>query len=73
METVSRTSERIMKELHREADYALNSHSRDLVYETHGKAIMACDLGAISYEQFRELNNKLVRDGLNNYAKAKLE
>ena len=70
---MSSTSERIMKELHREADYALNSHSRDLVYQTHGKALMACDLGAISYAQFKELNQKLVVEGLNNYAKAKLK
>ena len=34
---------------------------------------MAHDLGAISYAQFKELNQKLVVDGLNNYAKAKLE
>jgi hypothetical protein len=70
---MSGTSERIMKELHREADYALRSHSRDLVYQTHGKALMACDLGAISYEQFKELNQKLVVDGLNNYAKSRLK
>ena len=73
MQIVSHTSERIMKELHREADYALKSHSRDLVYQTYGKALMAHDLGAISFRQFKELNQKLVVDGLNNYAKSKLE
>lgn len=67
------TNERLMKDLHYEADYALKSHSRNLVYQAYGKALMACDLGAISYRQFKELNQKLVVDGLNNYAKSKLE
>ena len=67
------TNERLMKDLHYEADYALKSHSRNLVYQAYGKALMACDLGAISFRQFKELNQKLVVDGLNNYAKSKLE
>ena len=71
--TDKETNERLMKDLHYEADYALKSHSRNLVYQAYGKALMACDLGAISYKQFKELNQKLVVDGLNNYAKAKLE
>lgn len=73
LSTDKETNERLMKDLHYEADYALKSHSRNLVYQAYGKALMACDLGAISYKQFKELNQKLVVDGLNNYAKAKLE
>lgn len=58
----------IFKQLDKEANYALNSHSRDLVYETYGKAKMAFNLKAISKQEFYSLNDKLVRDGLNNPA-----
>lgn len=58
----------IFEQLEKEADYALNSRSRDLVYETFGKAKMAFNLKAISKEEFYRLNDKLVRNGLNNPA-----
>lgn len=61
-------NEPIMQRLRREADYALNSHSRDLVYQTYGKACMAFDLGAITFGQYMELNEKLVKNGMNNPA-----
>lgn len=60
--------EPIMKRLHREADYALNSHSRDLVYQTYGKACMAFDLGAITFGQYMELQDKLIKNGVGNPA-----
>ncbi len=56
----------IFTQLKKESTYALDSRSRDLVYETYGKAKMALDLGAITAEEFRELNGMLVRDGINN-------
>lgn len=62
----------IYKNLNKEADYALNSHSCNLVYQTYGKALMAYKLGAISKEEFYALTDKLVKNGLNN-PKAALE
>ena len=38
--------------LEREAKYALNSHSRNLVCETYGAAKMAFELGSITKPQF---------------------
>ncbi len=62
----------IYKDLIKKADYALNSHSLDLVNETYGMTKMARHLNAITSEQFWELNEKLVRNGINN-PRAKLE
>lgn len=56
----------IYDELRKEAAYALQSHSRDLVYQTYGKASMARNLNAISKDEFSQLNTMLVRNGLNN-------
>lgn len=60
-------------QLRREAQYALNSHSRDLVYQTYGSALAAYKLGAITKPQFDELNNMLVVHGLNDPAHCKLD
>lgn len=49
----------------KDARYALNSINRDLVYQTYGAASMAYELGAITKEQFYDLNDMLIRDGLN--------
>lgn len=49
-----------------DAKYALKSHSRDLVYQTYGAAMMAYNLGAINRDQFYLLNDALVVNGLNN-------
>lgn len=62
----------IYKELKKEADYALNSHSCNLAYQTYGKALMAWELGAINDDEFYAINEKLVKNGLNN-PKAALE
>lgn len=59
--------------LKKEAQYVLNSHNRDLVYETYGAAKMAYELGAISHDEFYELNAMLVRNGLNDLAVSKLK
>lgn len=65
--------ENLFEELKRKAQYALNSLSRDLVYETYGMAKMAVNLNAITYDEFMVLNTMLVRDGLNNYRNVKLQ
>ena len=61
-------NEPIMKRLHREADHALNSHSRDMAFQTYGKACMAFDLGAITFGQYMELTEKLIKNGVGNPA-----
>lgn len=58
--------------LKRRAQYALNSKSKNLVYETFGAAKMARNLDAITHDQFMELNRMLVTEGLND-PKAGLE
>ena len=57
----------------KQATYALKSHSRDLVYEAFGAAKMARNLGAITSEQMKTLNDMLVRHGLNDLANCKLD
>lgn len=59
--------------LEREAKYALNSHSRNLVYQTFGAAKMAFELDAITKPQFYLLNDMLVVHGLNDPAHCYLE
>ena len=59
--------------LEHKAQYALRSHSRDLVYETFGAAKMAYQLEAITKEQFFWLNDMLVVHGLNDPAHCHLE
>lgn len=56
----------ITKELFRSAHYALNSHSRDLVFQIYGEAIMAYNLNVITKDGFFELCTMLVRNGINN-------
>lgn len=63
----------IFSRLEREAKYALNSHSRNLVYQTFGEAKMAFELGAITKPQFYLLNDMLVVRGLNDPAHCYLE
>lgn len=64
--------ENLFEQLKKKAQYALNSLSRDLVYETYGMAKMAVELKTITYDEFMVLNTMLVRDGLNNYRNVKL-
>ena len=56
----------IYNELIKRTKYALASKSRDLVYQTYGEACMAFKLGAISKEEYYELNTMLVTNGINN-------
>jgi len=63
----------IFYQLEKDAQYALNSHSRDLVYQTYGAAKMARQLDAITALQFDRLNKMLVVKGLNDPAHCYLE
>ncbi len=65
--TASKIS-KICRDLFECAEYALNSHSRDLVFQTYGQAIMAYNLNVITKDQFFELNTMLIRNGINNPA-----
>lgn len=56
----------IAEKLLKEAEYARNSHNRDQVCETYGKAKMARILLAIRFEDFKKLNQILVVECLNN-------
>lgn len=56
----------IFEELLKKAEYALNSKSLVLVYRTYGEARMARQLGAISDNEYSELNEMLIRNGVNN-------
>lgn len=58
----------LYQELKRRSNYAINSKSRNLVYETFGAAKMAFCLEAITREQFFSLNDLLIKDTLNNAA-----
>lgn len=66
-------SNTLFARLEREAKYALNSHSRNLVYQTYGAAKMARELGAITKPQFDRLNDMLVVRGINDPAHCYLE
>ena len=63
----------IFYQLEKDAQYALNSHSRNLVYQTYGAAKMARQLDAITALQFDRLNEMLVVKGLNDPAHCYLE
>lgn len=65
--TAEKISE-ITRELFRNAEYALKSHSLDLTYQVYGQAQMAYTLHVITQEEFFELNTMLVRNGMNNPA-----
>lgn len=69
--TVSGNS--IFDALKKRGDYAINSESRDLVFETYGAAKMARSLGAISKEEMFALNDQLIAKGINDPAHCRLE
>lgn len=56
----------IFNDLVKQAEYARSSRSRSLMYEVYGAAKMARKMCAITKEQFMELDDKLVRNGINN-------
>ena len=56
----------VYTKLLKDAAYALDSCSRDLVCETYGAVKLAYDLKVITWEQFRTLNTMLIVNGINN-------
>lgn len=50
----------IMEQMREEAEYAQRSLIRDLLCEIYGKAKMAYQLGAISFEELMEINHMTV-------------
>jgi len=56
----------IFESLIEEANYAIRSKSRDLVFEVYGMAKMARLTHVITPEQFKKLNEMLITDGINN-------
>lgn len=49
--------ETVMEQLLREAAYGQRALSRDLLVETYGKAKMAFQLAAITYDEFMRINH----------------
>lgn len=56
----------IWEDLQTQANFAVASKNKELMHEVYGAAKMARKMCAISAEQMRELNTKLVRNGINN-------
>lgn len=56
---------KIFNELKKEIEYALNSKSLTFAYQAYGAVKMACKLEAITKEQFFELNEIVVVNGIN--------
>ena len=53
-------SKSIMDQLIKEAEYAQRSLSKDLLLEVYGKALMARQLEAITFEEFMRINHMTV-------------
>ena len=51
----------VFEQLKKDALYAQRSYSTELLYQAHGAAQMARQLGAISREEAMELNDMTVR------------
>lgn len=56
----------MFERLVKEAKYAINTNSRDLIMETYGMAKMARELEYISFDEFLKLTSMLIRDGIDN-------
>lgn len=56
----------ILDLLVKEIEFAIKSKSLTLAYQAYGAVKMARQLGAISKEEFFELNEKVVVNGINN-------
>lgn len=61
-----RNDEKMVEYLLRNATYAINSKSLNLVYQVYGEASMAYRLKALTWDEFSKLNTLLIRDTLNN-------
>lgn len=55
----------IWEDLVKQAEYARACRCRDLMHEAYGAAKMARKMCAITHEQFMQLNDKLVKNGIN--------
>lgn len=55
----------IFEQLKKEITYALNSKSLTLAYQAYGATKMAFNLGAITKDEFYELNTMVVVNGIN--------
>lgn len=53
-------AETIMEQLIRESEYAQRSISRDLLLEIYGKAKMARQLNAITFNEFMGINHMTI-------------
>ena len=51
----------IYKSLVIDLGYAVRNDLNDLVWQTYGRAVMAHDLGAISWDQFWKINAVAIR------------
>ena len=49
----------------KDIEYAKNSFSKELMYQALGMVKMAFELGAITKEEYFELDHKLIYEGLN--------
>ena len=56
--------EEIYIKLEKDVQYALNSGNLNLAYEAYGAVKMARLLGVITSEQFFELNDRVVKNGI---------
>lgn len=61
MEKVREGMNQVFEDLKKDALYAQRSYSERLLYQVHGAAQMARQLGAISREEAMELNDMTVR------------
>lgn len=59
------------KMIKEKAEYALRSHSRDLLHKAYGMAKWARLMGGIDKDEFDELNQLIVVLGMNNPRKCK--
>lgn len=57
----------MLEKLKKQVEYAKKSCSaRELLYEAYGAIKMARELGALTEEEFMNLNEMCVADGINN-------
>ena len=56
----------MFERLVKDAKYAINTNSRDLIMETYGMAKMAMKLEYISFDEFMKLTSMLFRDVIDN-------
>lgn len=60
------TEEQIVQRLWKDARYAVNSLSLNLIYKTLGEIEMAVNTGAVRYEALGNIHRYLINDTLNN-------